>query len=253
MHTANGPPIKSTVFSLDILGVVHQLGTATLSDIVDEFDKPKSTVHDHMQTLVRLGYLFRDCGAYYLSAQFLALGQKAQERSKLFQAGRVEIEKLARTTGEHANLMVEENGRGVFLYKQKGQDSVSLDTYEGMTVALHTTAMGKAILAESSAERRDQIVDRHGLEAVTANTITDRDELCRELAEIRERGYAVDNEERITGIRCVAAPVTTDDGVAGAVSVSAPRSRMSGDRFREELPAGVLGAANVIEVNIQRI
>lgn len=207
-------PIKSTALSFEIVEWIGERDGATLQAVVERFDKPKSTVHDHLQTLVRLGYLFRDRGAYYVSVRFLALGQKAQERSKLFQAGRTETEKLARTTGEHANLMVEENGRGVFLYKQKGQDSVSLDTYEGMTVALHTTAMGKAILAESSAERRDQIVDRHGLEAVTANTITDRDELRRELAEIRERGYAVDNEERITGIRCVAAPVTTDDGVA---------------------------------------
>jgi len=99
---------------------------------------------------------------------------------------------------------------------------------------------------------RDRVIERHGLEAATEQTISDRDELRNELAETRERGYAVDNEERIAGIRCIAAPVTTDGGVAGAVSVSAPRSRMSGDRFNEEVPSAVLGAANVIEINIQR-
>ncbi|MEF8852372.1 MAG: IclR family transcriptional regulator C-terminal domain-containing protein [Haloarculaceae archaeon] len=135
-----------------------------------------------------------------------------------------EVRELASDTGEHANLMVEENGRGAFLYKVKGSRSVRLDTYEGIEVDLHTTAMGKAVLAGISRERRDEIVAEHGLDPVTSETITDRRRLESELDDIHERGYAIDNEERVEGVRCVAAPIVSPDQVVGAVSVSAPLS-----------------------------
>jgi len=254
MHTANGPPIKSTAFSLDILEVVHELGTATLSDIVDEFDKPKSTVHDHVATLLERGYLVKQGDkSYRLSVRSLGLGGRIRSRFPLFQVAEGEIRDLAMKTDEHANLLIEENGKGVFLYKIKGTDSVTLDTYEGMEVYLHTTALGKAILSELPVERRDAIVEKHGLPAVTSNTITDRDVLRDELDEIRDRGYAIDNEERIPGIRCVAAPISNDGRVAGAVSISAPRNRMSDDRFENDIPAEVLKSANVIEVNLRHV
>ncbi|WP_436906766.1 IclR family transcriptional regulator [Halosimplex marinum] len=251
MHAERDPPIKSTATSLDIVEAVHAMGGATLSEVVEQFEKPRSTVHDHLKTLTDAGYLVKDGREFRVSVRFLNLGGRARAQSELFQVAEAEVRELAGDTGEHANLMVEENGRGVFLYKVKGSQSVHLDTYEGMEVDLHTTAMGKAILSELPREKRDAIVDEHGLEPVTAETITDREELETELTEIRERGYAVDNEERVDGVRCVAAPITTEDGVVGGVSVSAPKSRMNGQRFEEEIPSEVLSTANIIEVNLQ--
>ena len=243
--------IKSTALSFDIIQYVQEANGATLSEIVDEYQKPKSTLHGHLSTLEELGYLTREGQTYHVSIRFLNLGGKARSRSDLYSVAEDEVRNLAFETGEHANLMVEYNGLGIFLIKQKGPDSVRLDTYEGMEVHLHTTAMGKAILAEMSDGKREQIIDEHGLPAVTENTITDRAELESELDDIRERGYATDNEERVQGIRCVATSITTDDEVVGAVSISAPRSRMSGDRFTDEFPSKIQSTANIIEVNLQ--
>jgi DNA-binding IclR family transcriptional regulator len=251
MHADSDLPIQSTAFSFDLLEAVHDLGEATLPEIVDEFDRPKSTVHDHLNTLTRLGYLVNEDGRYRLSLRFLNLGGQVRSRSPVFEVAESEVRELAQETGEHANLMVEENGKGVFLYKVKGDESVTLDTYEGMEVFLHTTAMGKAILADLSPERRDAIIDEHGLPAVTENTVTDRTALLEELDRIRERGYAIDNEERLPGIRCVAASIATDDGVVGALSISAPRRRMDDERFEETIPVEVLRTANIVEVNLQ--
>ena len=251
MHVDGDPPIGSTALSLDIVEAVHASDGATLPEIAERFDRPKSTVHDHLQTLADTGYLVRDGREFRVSVRFLNLGGRARASSQLFQVAEGEIRDLAAETGEHANLLVEENGRGIFLYKVKGSQSVRLDTYEGMEVALHTTAMGKAILAELPSEKRDAIVDEHGLDPVTEETVTDRETLEAELERIRERGYATDDEERVEGVRCVAAPITTEDGVVGAVSVSAPKSRMAGDRFAERLPSTVLSTANIIEVNLQ--
>jgi DNA-binding IclR family transcriptional regulator len=251
MHVDRDPPINSTAMSLDVVETVHELGGATLSELVEQFDKPRSTVHDHLKTLTEAGYLVRDGRTYRVSVRFLNLGGRARAETDLFQVAESELKQLADDTGEHANLMVEENGRGVFLYKVKGSQSVNLDTYEGKEVALHTTAMGKTILAEMDERRRTEIVAEHGLNPVTPQTITDEVALEEELATIRERGYATDNEERLEGIRCVAAPITTDEGVVGAVSVSAPKSRMNGDRFEETIPSAVRNTANIIEVNLQ--
>ena len=251
MRAESDPPIQSTAVSLEILEAVHELGEATLPEVVDEFDRPKSTVHDHLATLTRMGYLVNEDGTYRLSLRFLNFGGRVRSRNQLFQVAESKVRELAKETGEHANLMVEENGKGVFLYKVKGAESVTLDTYEGMEVYLHTTAMGKAILAEMPAEERDAIIDRYGLPAVTDNTISDYGELLEEIDRIRERGYAIDNEERIPGIRCVAAPISTEAGVVGALSISAPRRRMSDERFEDEIPVEVLRTANIIEVNLQ--
>lgn len=245
------PKIKSTGLSFEILEAIHDENGATLPQLVDRFDKPESTIHDHLSTLSGLGYLTKEGRTYELSVRFLNLGGRVRAQSPFFRVGEGEVRKLARDTGEHANMMVEENGLGIFLYKDRGQQAVTLDTYEGKEVYLHTTALGKAILAELSDSKREAIIDTHGLAPVTEKTITDRHALDDELARIRERGYAIDDEERIEGIRCVAAPVTTDDRVVGAVSISAPTSRMTGDRFEEEIPSKVLSSANIIEVNIQ--
>ncbi|HZD42853.1 MAG TPA: IclR family transcriptional regulator C-terminal domain-containing protein [Methanomicrobiales archaeon] len=142
----------------------------------------------------------------------------------------------------------------MFLFKVKGREAVRLDTYEGMRVHLHTTALGKSILAHLPEERMEEILDERGLPSVTPNTITNREELLSDLDLVRERGYAIDDEERLEGIRCIAAPIVTEgDNVLGAVSISGPRNRLRGERFREEIPSQVLGTSNIISVNVRHM
>lgn len=141
----------------------------------------------------------------------------------IYQIGQSEIKKLAEETGEHANLMIEEHGRRIFLYKAKGKDVVRLDTHAGLRVRPQTTALRKTILANLPKWRVGEILDEHGMPKVTEKTVTDRDELKAELEEIRKRGYAIDNEERVEGMRCIAAPVVGPNGdVLGAISVFGP-------------------------------
>ena len=89
------------------------------------------------------------------------------------------VKQLATDTGEHANLGIEEYGLAVFLYKAKGDDAVTIDAHPGMRVPLHTTAMGKAIMAHRSPEEIEKIVDKRGLTRVNENTITEREALVR--------------------------------------------------------------------------
>jgi len=94
-------------------------------------------------------------------------------------------------------------------------------------------------------------VRRRGLPQATENTITDPDALGERLETVRRRGFALNDEERLKGLRCVAVPVTADSGeVLGAISVSGPTTRMQGDRFRSDLPARLRQVSNVVELNV---
>jgi len=244
-------PVKAAKTSFEIINKIRELEGAGVSELASELDKPTSTIHDHLRTLEHEEYLVKSEGDYYVGTRFLGIGEQARSRQKVYTIARQEVDELANETGEHTNLMIEEHGRGVFLYKSRGPDAVQLDTHAGMRVPLQTTAMGKSILAFRSREEVDAIIDRHGLPQITEKTITDREELYDELDEIEERGYAYDDEERVKGMRCVAAPITDDEGRAiAAMSVSGPKSRLRGKQFREEVPDLILSSANVIEVNL---
>ena len=247
----NAAPVTTTIRSLEIIELLHERPGATLTEIAEALDLPSSTTHDHLSTLVDRGYLTREDRTYYVSLGFLTLGGKSRSRSQLYNAAERDVRSLAYETGEQANLMVERDGRGIYLIKQPGPDSLPLDSYEGMEAPLHATAMGKAILAELSEKERERIVDEHGLPAVTETTITDRTELASELETIRERGYAVDDEERADGIRCIATSIVSDGEVVGALSLSGPSGRMTDDRFSEELLPKIRSTGNIIESKLQ--
>jgi DNA-binding IclR family transcriptional regulator len=244
-------PVKAAKISLEIVEVLRERNGAGVSEIARAVDKPTSTVHDHLQTLEREEYLVKEGTQYHVSTRFLQLGNQARSRKKVFEIAQPEVDELAEKTGEHSNLMIEEHGLGVFLYKARGPDAVQLDTHAGMRVPLQTTALGKTIMAFRPRSEVESYLDRHGLPEVTERTITDREELFETLDQVRERGYAYDDEERVKGMRCLAAPITDqDDRAIAAVSVSGPKSRMQGDRFSEEIPEQILRSANVIEVNL---
>lgn len=244
-------PVKAAKTSFEIIQTLRELEGAGVSELASELDKPTSTIHDHLRTLESEEYLVKSDGKYYVGTRFLGIGEQARERQKVYRIARQEVNELADQTGGHTNLMIEEHGRGIFLHKSRGPDAVQLDTHAGMRVPLQTTAMGKAILAFRPREEVKSIINRHGLPQITEKTITDREELFDELDAIADRGHAYDDEERVKGMRCVAAPITNKDGRAiAAISVSSPKSRLRGKEFREEVPDLLLNKANIIEVNL---
>lgn len=250
MAKSKKTPVNATKTSFEIIETLKELDGAGVSELAEHLGKPTTTVYDHLQTLEELSYIVKDGNDYRVGVKFMDLAGYARQQMDIYQVGKPEVQNLAEQTGEHVNLMIEEHGRGIFLYKAEGENAVHLDTYSGHRVYLQTTALGKAIMAHLPHDRVEDIIDEHGLPRITEHTITDRDDLFDELAEIRDRGYATDCEERVEGMRCVAAPIMKNGDVIGAVSVSGPKSRMQGDQFTEEIPEKVLRTANVIEVNL---
>jgi DNA-binding IclR family transcriptional regulator len=244
-------PVQTTEKTFSLVDELKKRGECGVTELAGELEMGKSAVHNHLMTLREHGYVTKIGDEYRLSLKFLDVGGYIRRSMEFYQVAEPEVKSLADETGELANLLVEEHGWGVYLMRSKGERAVNLDTYAGCCTLLHTTALGKAILAHLPEQRVNEIIDRRGLERKTPNSIETREELFDRLGSIREQGYAIDDGERLEGLRCVAAPVkTSENEVLGAISVAAPASRVSDDDLATNLPDRVLSAANVIELNI---
>lgn len=243
-------PIKGTERTLQIAETLKEMDGARVTDLADRTGLSKGTIHDYLSTLREHNYVVKEGDKYHVGLGFFEIGEYARDRVQIYHEAKPEVQNLAEETGELANLLYEEHGRGVYLYRARGENAVTLDTHTGKRRYLHNTALGKAILANMPDRRVDEILDEHGMPQTTSKTITDRDDLYAELDRIEERGYAFCNQERVDGLHCVAAPLHNREGtVLGAISVAGPSTRIREERLEEVLPRKVLQAANVIEIN----
>ena len=239
-----------TVFS--IVEALRETNGSGVTELARRLGVAKSTVHRHLSTLEELEYVEQRGDEYALGLKFLELGEHTRKQNPAYVLTRKKVDELATESGERAQFIVAEHGVGVYVHRQSGERAVETDSEIGKRIPLHATAAGKAILAFTSPERVEAIVERRSLERLTETTVTDYDELSRELAEIRERGYSFNDQENTQGLRAVGVPVrTADDSVLGALSVSGPTHRLKGDLFEHEIPDLLLGTANELELNIK--
>lgn len=248
--------VKSVDSSCEILRAIQERGTITVSELSEAVGLSVGTVHTHLATLKDHGFVVQRGTTYRLGPQLVPLGEYVKHHSELFQAAQPELDKFVEETGECVHLLIENNGQSIFLYEAFGENAVGEEYHTSSRIVpsgyLHYYAAGKAILSHLSASRVNEIIDDHGLQSVTDETITDRETLLDELMTIRSQGYAVNDEEELRGIRAVGAPVLDDeDRPLGAISMSAPKSRLQGTDFRDEIPSRMMSVANIIEVNYQ--
>lgn len=246
--------LKTVTKSIEVLNILMKIDSAGVTELARHLDISKSTMYTYLKTLEQNEFVTKNDNEYQLSYNFLVLGEYVRNRSPLYQQGKDEIDELAVETGQYAHLVVEENGRGLNLYKAKGEKAVG-DDYQAAKFQqrdyLHITASGKAILAHLPHDRVEEIIDRHGLPARTDQTITERDNLFNELSEIREQGFAYNDGEEIEGFRAVGAPIKHRNGdILGSLSVSGPKSVFKDQIFYEDITELVTRTANIIEVNI---
>lgn len=244
-------PVETTKKSFRLIEELMERDTAGVTELATDLGMSKTVVHNHLSTLVEEGYVISNDGDYSLSLKLLELGGYVRTQHPLYEVAEPKIHKLAKDTGELVNLSTEEYGKAVYLYRAKGDNAVDVNTSAGLRTYMHCTALGKAMLAYYPEERIEEILDRYGMPEKTQNTTTDRDVLYEELAEVRERGYALDMAERLEGLHCVAVPIQDDEIPIGAISISAPASRMSREKIETEVQESIKDTANVIELNLR--
>jgi len=250
-----GRRIGAVDTTLRIVDALRELRGATVSELSEAVGVTPGTVHTHLQTLADHGIVVRDGSSYELGLHVVTLGEYVKHRSPLYQAAKQRVDELAAKTGECIHLFSRDEGKGFILYESYGQQAVGSRLHQRLREEpyqhLYCSAGGKAILAHMDPSEVNEILNQNGMERMTPQTITDRDELFAELETVRERRFALNDEELVRGQRAVGVVILdADERPMGAVSLSAPRSRLNGERFRETVPELLSETANLIELNI---
>ena len=224
-----------------------------LSEIARDLELTPSTVHRLLRALVKAGYVDQDQATeqYRLGIGIAVLGQRAIENSG-YQLARPILAALSERSGESASLAVRRGSEVVVIDRVMGPAPLRFDHPTGAELAAYASAMGKALLAFSSATI-DAEVDRiPSLERFTEHTITDPEALTVELAETAARGYAVNTEERYPGVSAVAAPVLSTSGRAhAAIGLQGPSVRLTPERLEELAPLVRDAATEVASIVIR--
>ncbi len=242
---------RNTIQSLErALRILDTLAGARnglgLTEICGRVGLHTSTAYRLLSTLAAHGYVRQDGErkVYRLGLHLLHLGEAARAQCDLRQEAAGCLEALAHRCGELANLVIPSGHRAIYIAQAQplNERAVRMFAQLGAWVPLHCTAVGKAIIAHWPADELQQLINE-GLPAFTEHTITNPHRLQLELEQVRRQGYAVDNEERELGVRCLASPIWDADGrVIAAVSISGPSGRVRPERLAE-LGAMVLQAA----------
>lgn len=243
--------VQATRTMFEIVECLREGGELTVTEIADRTGYAKSTVHRHLETLTDLEYVTKRNEQYSVGLRFLELGQQARTQCEGYDLAREKVTEIAEQTGERAQFLVKEHAKAVYIHRAFGERAVHTDPGIGSRVPLHATSAGKAILAEMEEKELFEFVEQVDLTPVTDRTITDPDELLEELSRVREQGYSFNQQENLEGLHAVGAAVTAPDGgVIGALSVSGPSYRLTGEWFEEEIPSLLMGATNELELNI---
>ncbi len=222
-----------------------------ITEIAQALELSKSSVHGIVSTLCAHGILRRTPrGRYRLGWRILALNDVISKTSLLRQEARESMKYLARTYGETVHLATYEQGRIAYIEKEEGTHAVRVDiTGAGRYLPAHCTALGKTLLAFQPWKEVKRYVATHGLPAYTSNTITSMETLEQELIRIRQKGYAIDNEEIIPELCCIAGPIRNEIGtVVAALSFSVPSYRFH--KRKERYKEAILSACRKISWNL---
>jgi DNA-binding IclR family transcriptional regulator len=218
-----------------------------ISALAGRLGLAKSTVHRLATTLVEYDILEqnRESGKYRLGLALFELGTLVRRKMDAVSESRQQMHALLEVTGETVQLAVLDHLSVLYIRILESRQAVRMSSTVGSRAPAHCTSVGKALLAFQPPEVVKQVID-NGLRRFTANTITAAEVLQEELASVRAKGYAVDDEESEVGLRCVAAPIRDHTGlVAAAISVSAPVQRMTKKNLQTAVPT-VVAAADAI-------
>jgi len=244
-------PLTTIRRTFEVMELLQDVGPSGPTALAEHMDLPTSTVYDYLRTLTELGYLVRDSGSYRLSPRIYTMAGRMKYRDRLFLTAKPEMKRVASDRGELVGLTVEYDGKGLILHQEAGGQALSLGTYPGAIVPLHTHASGKVILAEMDDDELDEFLASHELEARTERTVTDPERLRAELETVRERDYAVDWDEQVVGMGMLAVPIRIDGVLHGTLNVVAPSGRMRSESYQSELLETLREANDRITINYQ--
>ncbi len=208
----------------------------TVPQLVERLSIPKVSVYRFLRVLANHSFIRQNkhTKGYRLGLKVFELGSVMMKNFPLKEVAFPLILELSKQSSETVHLGVLDNGQVVSIEGVESDQSLRISLPIGKRTPLHSTGVGKAILAFLTDQEVREVIRQRGLRKFTANNITDTNQLMKEMLLIRNRGYAIDDEENEPGIRCVAASIfDSNKRVIGSISISGPSVRISRSRIPE--------------------
>ena len=233
----NTGQVQSLCRALNILNVIadHETGL-TMTDIAQRASLPLSTTHRLLTTLQHERYVRFDNeqSLWMMGVQAFIIGNAFVRSRDVIASSRPHMMDLMERSGETVNLAVPDQGECIYLTQVECRQMMRVQAKPGSRVPMHSSAVGKALLAAMPEEKARKFLAMRELERGTDKTVVDFKSLCRELDDVRANGYARDDEEHCVGLRCVASVIYDEFGhPLAAVSLSGPLARIGDERFPE--------------------
>jgi IclR family transcriptional regulator, KDG regulon repressor len=234
---------------LDALAAATEELTPT--ELAGSLKLHKSTIHRLLVVLESQRFLRRTPdGKYGLGTKLIEMGSRAMEQLDLGEHALPFLRRLVEETGETAHISVLSGTEMISIANVSGRWTLRTPSTVGRRTQIYCTAVGKAFIAFLPEERLDALLRQIQFRANTRRTITSSPALRAELARIRRRGFAVDNEEVEDGLRCIGAPVRDFTGdVVASISIAGPVFRIQKGRIAE-LSRAVMRAAHDLSVDL---
>ncbi len=230
-------PIQVAGRLFDVLEYLARHGQTSLQELTIQLGMNKSTIHRLLSSLEYMGYVRQDPSSGYYEASYKIVELSTQVMSHVHIASVVRpyLQKLSDQVGETVHFVERDGNEVIYIDKlESAQNSLRMVSQIGRRMPFYRSAVGKAISASMSEDQVKALWNESDIERATPYTITDFDEFLEVLEEVRRRGYALDNEENETGVRCIGAAVSLPaEAHRYAFSISAPLSRMDNSRIRE--------------------
>ena len=230
---------SSTLKALSVLEALVRAGRpVTLSELMQATGLPKPSLHRTLSLFEEGGYVQREPAGhpYAVGGRLSALALAILTHDSVATLRRSILRQLVADVGETCNLAMLRRAEIVYLDRVEAEWPLRLHLEPGVSVPAHCCASGKLLLALLPADERDALVQTLPLASFNERTITNRALLAKELDRIVATGYAVDNEEYVTGVGCVAVPVRVGNKAVAAVAVHAAIARLPLQRAIEFVP-----------------
>lgn len=244
-----GAPTALLERAMDILGCFGPMHQAlNLTELSELTKLPVSTVHRIIGTLVEGGFLIKGSDRKYrVGTRLWTIAQHAPLSDRLRESALPTLARLYEETGENVTLAVLDRGQALYVDRIVGERSVPTISRSGAHLPLHTTGVGKVLLAFQAEEVIEKYVARP-LAKPTLNSVTDPDALRRELAEVRARGYSVTRQEMTAGSGSIAVPIRSQGRVVAAVGVIVHVARLNESRLVASLKSAAESIARDLEL-----
>ena len=228
--TSPNYPIKVLNKSLSILDTMLRQGSAmSMTEISEKLGLYPSTTHRILDTLKHWGYVEQEPNnqRYQLGLKVIELGMAKLHQMDLAREATPYLKELVKQCNETVHLGVLEEEEVLYLAKEESSQTIRMCSYVGKRAPVHCTALGKVLLAYLPEGEKKKILGKRELPRLTEKTVTDKEELEKELNRIKKQGFALDRGENEKDVCCIAAPIKNcQRKVIAAISISTPVYRI---------------------------